>query len=728
MTKNSIKLSILVPIYNVAPYLEECLQSIQNQSFRDFEVLCLNDGSTDASPEIIQRFVKSDARFKMIDKANSGYGDSMNKGLEKATGDFIGIVESDDFIHPDMFKTLYDLAIKHDVQVVKSNAYLFWTDTNKVAPLEIVDEKHLHQVIHPVLNHSNIFYKTPSIWAAIYKRDFLKQNHIKFLPTKGASYQDTSFNFKVWLCAERVYFTDQAFLYYRQDNAASSMNNAAKKAPAIFKEFDEIIRFTKAKHPELMDMIYERDFTHAFNFSLHMRGRDSINFAKQIAARMPKYQLSNKLFISRAYYIRYRIISRHIQLWSMIKNINFVRDKIKSLLWKAFPFRGRIEHIKNLKRELQERQTLPAPIHPTLAPFHSDSKISVIVLTHNDGKVLTKCIEAIRRQSHKNLEIFIVNDGDEPASTKIIQSLSQQDQRIKVFNSNGQGIAAARNIGLKHSTAPYIMWCDADDLYAPTMCSELLKALQTYKSDFAVSATKVIFEKNFPPKLKKDVEKYLRLHAINRQVLNDYIILTTNASLWNKIYKREIVEKHKITFPTGLYFEDAYFNDIYMLHSDSGYYLNKTLYTYYRHFDSVMTSTFKGQDKAQDFIEIAFKLHEYMQNNNLFGKHQVLFWERYCQHLLTTLENSSTFTHAALRPRIKKLLRQHRADLQTLDPALRKKVYRISRLVYSVPFLLRRLYHGLGHYFHKITFIRNRQLQEIAALEEQIYQIAMRNK
>jgi len=103
---HSPKLSILVPVYNVSAYLPLCLDSIMNQSFSDFECILINDGSTDFSLSILKSYVKQDPRFRLISHKNSGYGASLNKGIKLAKGEYIGIVEPDDFIHRDMYKKL----------------------------------------------------------------------------------------------------------------------------------------------------------------------------------------------------------------------------------------------------------------------------------------------------------------------------------------------------------------------------------------------------------------------------------------------------------------------------------------------------------------------------------------------------------------------------------------------------------------------------------------------
>ena len=234
------KVSLLVPIYNVERYLRECLQSAAAQTLTDIEVICINDGSTDGSRAIIEEFL-ADPRFRVIDKENSGYGASMNQGLRACRGEYVGILESDDFLSEEGLETLYRLAKADDADVVKSDFYLYWSvpkereerfgwvtaaKTGLVRPRDFTD----------------VFYLKPSIWSALYKRSFLEENDICFLETPGASYQDAGFNFKVWAMAERAVLVDEAFLRYRQDNEASSVNSPGK-VYCVCDEYAEMIRY-----------------------------------------------------------------------------------------------------------------------------------------------------------------------------------------------------------------------------------------------------------------------------------------------------------------------------------------------------------------------------------------------------------------------------------------------------------------------------------------------------
>lgn len=243
MKNGEPKVSILVPIYNVEKFLPQCLESLIHQTLEDIEIICLDDGSTDNSPEIIRKYAKQDTRIRIITKKNTGYGDTMNLGISVAKGMYIGIVESDDFASLEMFKKLFDLAVKYNVEIVKSRFWLYWDDIGKRQSSKIPFLKY-DAVIKPT-DYPNIFTEI-SIWSAIYKRSFLINNTITFQTTPGASYQDASFAFKALAKVNAIYFTSEAFLNYRQDNPNSSVKATSwEKIMYSIGEVKETERFLK---------------------------------------------------------------------------------------------------------------------------------------------------------------------------------------------------------------------------------------------------------------------------------------------------------------------------------------------------------------------------------------------------------------------------------------------------------------------------------------------------
>jgi len=213
-----------------------------SQTLEDIEIICINDGSTDGSLEIIEDFAKDDKRIKIINKKNSGYGDSMNQGLEKARGEYVGIVESDDWIDADAFEKLYKMAKEYgDVDIVRANYYENKGGMDK--KFFYVEPQATGKAVDP-RQQTWIFLQAPAIWSAIYRRKFLNDNRIRFLPTPGASYQDTGFNFKAWASAKKVAFTTQAFLHYRTDNESSSVKSDGK-IMNVSQEYEDVEEFLK---------------------------------------------------------------------------------------------------------------------------------------------------------------------------------------------------------------------------------------------------------------------------------------------------------------------------------------------------------------------------------------------------------------------------------------------------------------------------------------------------
>ncbi len=236
------KVSILVPIYNVGKYLDKCLSSIAAQDLQDLEVICLNDGSTDDSSAIAHKFEK-DAGFRVIDKENSGYGKTMNLGLSLAKGEYIGIVESDDFIEPDMFSSMLKIADDTKADVVKSS---FWTYANGHDHYEASFINGMYEKVLTPDEVVEVYYRNPSIWSNLYKRSFLEENRIKFFESPGASFQDVAWRVKVFTSADRIVFTDRAFYHYRRDNINASVKTDGKLF-CVCDEYDEVERFLSTR-------------------------------------------------------------------------------------------------------------------------------------------------------------------------------------------------------------------------------------------------------------------------------------------------------------------------------------------------------------------------------------------------------------------------------------------------------------------------------------------------
>lgn len=248
------KVSIIIPTYNVEMYLVECMESVIHQTLKDIEIICINDGSTDGSLEILKSYAQKDDRIVLVDKENGGYGIAMNIGLEKATGEYIGIVEPDDFVKLDMYESLYQIAKDNDLDFVKADFYRFKRtdedDMNMVYNRLSKNPEDYNKVFNPSEDTEAIRY-IMNTWSGIYKKEFIEKHHIRHNETPGASFQDNGFWFQTFIFATRAMIVDKPYYMNRRDNPNSSVHNR-EKVYCMNIEYDHI-RDILMKHPELWE-------------------------------------------------------------------------------------------------------------------------------------------------------------------------------------------------------------------------------------------------------------------------------------------------------------------------------------------------------------------------------------------------------------------------------------------------------------------------------------------
>lgn len=225
-----MQVTVIIPIHNSEKYLKECINSALSQVFQDIEILCIDGGSTDSSGEIVKNLQFKDRRIISIYDTNTSYGHKINVGIERARGEYIAILESDDRMKPDMIEKLYHVAETYDVDFVDADYSEFLSYAGK----EI--ENHIHKYdVYEQYNHL-INYEdnvkrdivNNGIWTGLYKKSFLIEQNIRLNESAGASYQDLSFMFLTSFLAKKVYHMNIPLYQYRVDNAESSVRDNNK--------------------------------------------------------------------------------------------------------------------------------------------------------------------------------------------------------------------------------------------------------------------------------------------------------------------------------------------------------------------------------------------------------------------------------------------------------------------------------------------------------------------
>lgn len=283
------KVSILIPTYNVSQYLRLCMDSAVNQTLEDIEIIAINDGSTDNSLEIIQEYAAKDPRVVVITGPNGGYGKAMNKGLDRATGEYIGIIEPDDFVDVRMFEELYHIAVQKNLDLVKGDFNRFTHDEMghmKLEYNEIAKDRRNYDVIKNPQEDQSVFTYVMNTWSGIYNRQYIETHHIRHSETPGASFQDNGFWFQTMMHATRVSFVHEPYYYNRRDNPNSSV--ASKAKVYCMNEEYALLRQKLDQNPELRDkFIYQFNRKRFINY-LFTYDRLGEQFKQEYAAAIHK--------------------------------------------------------------------------------------------------------------------------------------------------------------------------------------------------------------------------------------------------------------------------------------------------------------------------------------------------------------------------------------------------------------------------------------------------------
>lgn len=237
---SKIKVSIIIPSLNAAAYIGQCLDSIRIQTLQELEILCVDADSTDGTVDIVKEYAAMDNRIHYLKSGQKSYGYQMNLGIDAAVGEYIGIVEPDDYVAEEMFEKLYDAAHDNRLDYVKSDFYKFvdYRGRRFYQKWERSYWGKYDDVYHKII----LLKETPqalvygdhgNIWTGIYRREFLSERKIRFHETPGASYQDTGFALLCTLEAERGMFLKDCFYRYRQGAIDTSVRSQDKHSTII---------------------------------------------------------------------------------------------------------------------------------------------------------------------------------------------------------------------------------------------------------------------------------------------------------------------------------------------------------------------------------------------------------------------------------------------------------------------------------------------------------------
>ena len=228
----SPKISIVVPMYGVEKYLEKCIDSLIHQTLKDIEIILVDDGSPDKSGEIAERYARKDSRIRVIHQKNAGLGPARNTGIEVATGEYIGFVDSDDWTNENMFEHLYNFALNSNADIVVGG-HCDWRDgkvlrvkRHPLAGKTVTNKSEINEIRKNIYGRRADDKETDafpmSVWIAIYKKTLIDSNQLKF---QNIISEDVIFNISAYKFADTIVFTEDTDYCYRNENQSSIMRS-----------------------------------------------------------------------------------------------------------------------------------------------------------------------------------------------------------------------------------------------------------------------------------------------------------------------------------------------------------------------------------------------------------------------------------------------------------------------------------------------------------------------
>lgn len=450
--------SVIIPVYNAEMHLRQCLNVVCNQTLNDFEIICVDDGSTDASLSILEEYQQICDKLKILQQPrNMGPGPARNRGIQAACGEYIAFMDADDFYqHKNSLKNLYQHAIKNDADVCGGG--MRYADTSKKKSIE----QYCFQ------NEGWINYKEYQQYyyyqRFLFRRALLIDHDIRF--PDYLRFQDPPFFIRVMIAAQRFFAVKEVFYVYREDGNHVTWND--HKVNDLMQGHMDVLKLCMENGLDhlLYDMLkreLENDYLHhILEASLSAGNTKVAEFYHFVLACSSHVLLSNMPALDLSY-------ARAIETWNRQTDMTFFHRSIA----------------------LADPPCDPAPC------------VSVIIPVYNTDQYVSVCIDSILRQTLRNIEIICIDDGSTDNSSMILDEYERKHAHVRVYHQANQGLSAARNVGMQHARGRYVYFMDSDDLLKDHALEVLYQRAAADDLDVLFFGAESFFDKSVTEKQRK---------------------------------------------------------------------------------------------------------------------------------------------------------------------------------------------------------------------------------
>lgn len=320
------KITIIIPVYKVENYLNQCIQSVLQQTYSNLEIILVDDGSPDKCGSICDCYASKDTRIKVIHKENGGLSDARNAGINIATGDYIGFVDSDDFIAPDMYETLLNVILKDNVDIAICKTETFTGKRKEYS--EKVDENYRVSIYSPEDALKEMLlekqYNT-SAWDKLYRREIF--NNIRY--PKGKIYEDLFTTYKLINEANTVGYINKIGYYYRITPNSITNSSFNDNKFDLMEASEEVIKFTEDNYPRLKEIAINRYTRYNISF---LKSIITSNYDNELKINRLRYNVRKNLlpYLLSHYKLSSKLFGICIAInYRLIKKVYIMLDKLR---------------------------------------------------------------------------------------------------------------------------------------------------------------------------------------------------------------------------------------------------------------------------------------------------------------------------------------------------------------------------------------------------------------
>ena len=529
-----------MPVYNDESVIEQALLSVVNQTLSDMELICINDGSTDNTLDILNDYSEKYDFIKVFTQENQGSGKARNYGMDLAEGEYIGYLDADDyFIDNDALERLYNTAVSNDANMATGNILHDVDNPGEFVPFRHLEYFKEDKVILPE------DYGIPwSFYKSIFKTTFLRDNKIYFPDLLRG--QDPVFLAEILAKVDKIYAvaTDvYAYVFY----------DAIDRCNTYRKLYDQLLHYKIVldylKEPRFIKA--NDDFKRAFRWFVNkLNEEDSI---------------------------------------TALKIINEI-------------FEGNTEILHSIHYQVYTKYS-DNPEIESLCEFRYQPKISVIIPVYNAEQYLEEAMNSLLNQTLADFELICVNDGSKDNSLKMLQEYAKDDSRFKIIDQPNAGCGASRNRALKEACGEYIYFFDPDDFISEEAFEKLYNNAVNNKSDlviFKIARFKEGYDIDYSnPGF--NLESVFKNKNFNNFTFNykdvKRFVLNRSFAPWTKLYKKEFLDKYyDIRFPINLAYDDVPFHIQSMLRAEKISFIPEFFYFYRFNPNSIINTASNGMD------------------------------------------------------------------------------------------------------------------------------------